>query len=90
MYPLVVILAVSRFYDVDKVPFYVLPLSILGLSVSVYHSYIQLTGDALCGTGGCSAILFQLFGVFSIPNLAGIAFTLITGSMIFYLVKERK
>lgn len=90
MYPLVLILGVSRIYRVDKVTFYVLPMSILGLGVSLYHSYLQLTSDALCGTGGCSAILFKLFGLFSIPNLASIAFSLITASMVAYLLKERK
>lgn len=90
MYPLTVILLVSRFYDIKQVPFYVLPLSILGLSVSIYHSYLQITSDALCSTGGCSAVLFELFGIFSIPNLSGIAFTLITISMIAYILNQRK
>lgn len=88
MYPLIGILLVSRVYEIKQVPMYVLPLSGLGLGISVYHSYIQVTSDALCGTGGCSAVLFRLFGIFSIPNLAGIAFILITSSMILYLLTQ--
>lgn len=85
MYPLPVILLISRMYDVEEVALYVLPLSVVGLSISIYHSYIQITSEALCSTGGCSAVLFELFGIFSIPNLAGIAFTLISASMIGYI-----
>ena len=47
--------------------------------VSAYHSYIQLTPAASCSLdGGCTTVQYELFGVLSIPNLALIAFSLVT------------
>lgn len=79
MYPLVVVLGVAAYEDRIGVWRTALPLSIGGGVVSAYHSYIQLTPAASCSLdGGCTTVQYELFGVLSIPNLALIAFSLVT------------
>ncbi len=41
MYPLVVLFGVSLFFDRDNVSEYVLPLSLTGLALAVYHYIVQ-------------------------------------------------
>ncbi|WP_338727795.1 disulfide bond formation protein B [Haladaptatus sp. DJG-WS-42] len=84
MYPLVVILGVSTLESRVEAFKMVLPLSVLGLGVAAYHSYIQLVPDftAGCSFGpgatGCTSVQFKV-AVFTVPNLSLIAFILITG-----------
>ena len=77
MYPLVIFLAVSLYEDrpVHKV---VLPMGVGGLLIAAYHSMLQLTPSLSCGTLACSHVQFELFGLLTIPNLAFLAFALIT------------
>ena len=79
MYPLVVVLAVGTYENRPGVWRTVLPLSVAGAVVAAYHSYLQLTPTATCSVGGgCERIQYELFGLFSIPNLALIAFCMIS------------
>lgn len=79
MYPLVVVLGVAAVEDRIGVWRTALPLSVGGAVVAAYHSYIQRTPSTSCTLdGGCGSVQYELFGLLSIPNLALIAFALIT------------
>ena len=79
MYPLVPVLGVAALENRRRVFLTALPLSILGVVVAAYHSWLQVSGTTgTCSVGGgCSAIQYQILGL-SIPNLSLIAFVLIT------------
>jgi disulfide bond formation protein DsbB len=79
MYPLVVVLAVATYEDRIAVWRAALPLSIGGAAVAAYHSSLQLRPTATCSVGGgCGSVQYELFGLLSIPNLALVAFALIS------------
>lgn len=87
MYPLVLILGIATFRNDGKVPQYVLPLSLLGGSISVLH-YLE---QKIPGFGGikpcvngvpCSSEYINWLGFITIPFLALIAFALITVAML--------
>jgi disulfide bond formation protein DsbB len=86
MYPLVVILVVGLLRHDRSVASYVLPIAVIGGSISIYHYATQhidaLAGNA-CSTGvPCSTAYFEQFGFMSIPYMAGSAFALIVVLMI--------
>ena len=94
MYPLPIILGVSLWKKTKDVWQYVLPLSVIGLLIAVYHYYYQVTGSTLipCSTVGfsvsCSQRFFTYFGYITIPWMSLSAFALITTAML--LVKYQK
>jgi len=64
MYPLVVVLGVATLEGRTAVWRTGLPLSLSGVVVAAYHSYLQLSPNATCTLdGGCTTILWQGFGV---------------------------
>lgn len=79
MYPLVVVLGVGALEDRPGVSRTVLPLSILGLVIAGYHSYLQATQESCAFDGPCAAVLWEspVVGL-TIPNLSLLAFALIT------------
>ncbi|GAB6880392.1 disulfide oxidoreductase [Halorubrum gandharaense] len=90
MYPLVVVLGVAAIDGRTRVYRTALPLSLGGVAVSAYHTYIQLTPAATCTVdGACTAILWQGFGVFTIPRLALVAFTLISVGLVGLALVDR-
>jgi len=83
MYPLAVILAVGLLRRDHHLPFYILPLSGLGIGVSTYHYLLQKTDLfselSTCQVGvPCSGIWINWLGFITIPFLALIAFFIIT------------
>lgn len=75
MYPLVVVGGVGAYEGRAGAWRTGLPLSLAGVVVSAYHTYVQLTPAATCEIdGACTAILWQGVGVFTIPRLALVAF----------------
>ncbi|MFL9651665.1 disulfide oxidoreductase [Exiguobacterium chiriqhucha] len=83
MYPLVILLGVAVFTDDRVVKKYVLPLSIIGGLISLYHYLVQkVPGFAdikPCVQGvPCNVQYINWFGFVTIPFLALTAFTLIT------------
>lgn len=82
MYPLVVVLGVAAMEDRPGVYRTVLPLSVLGGSISAYHSYLQVAMTSCGFSGSCAVVQLRLLGL-SIPNMALVAFALITGSMAY-------
>nr|WP_226023575.1 disulfide bond formation protein B [Halomicrobium salinisoli] len=78
MYPLVVVLGVAAVEGRGSAYRTVLPLSILGAGVASYHSWLQVSGAASsCTIGGCASVQYRLAGL-TIPNLALIAFLLVS------------
>lgn len=89
MYPLVVILAVGILLRDRRLRLYVLPLSVLGLGVAVYHNllYFGLIPEGLtqCALGvSCTARQLELFGFVTIPLMSLVAFSVITVAMLLH------
>jgi len=80
MYPLVVVLGYATLTDWPDVHRVVLPLSVPGLAIALYHSYLQLSPTATCSVGGCGAVHLRVLGL-SIPNQSALAFALLTLGM---------
>ncbi len=89
MYPLPIILGTSLWRNKKDVWQYVLPLSIIGLAIALYHYYYQINPEGLipCSTVGfsvsCSERFFTHFGYITIPFMSLTAFFLITFFMLF-------
>jgi disulfide bond formation protein DsbB len=92
MYPLTIILGIAVFTEDRAVRKYVLPLTIIGGFVSLYHYLVQkVPGFAEiqpCAQGvPCSGQYINWLGFITIPFLALTAFTLIT--ILMWNVKKR-
>ncbi|MCM3691538.1 disulfide oxidoreductase [Neobacillus niacini] len=83
MYPLAIMLGIA-FYQNDRgIVKYALPLSIIGMIISVYHTALQkipyLQQFEMCTSGvPCSKDYINWLGFITIPILAFTAFTIIT------------
>ncbi|MYL45090.1 disulfide bond formation protein B [Virgibacillus halodenitrificans] len=87
MYPLALILGIATFTNDFNVKKYVLPLSLIGWCISLFHYLEQkVPGFAklkACADGvPCDAAYINWLGFVTIPFLALIAFTLISVFMI--------
>ncbi len=83
MYPLVIILAVGIWKKDKNIPFFVLPLSIIGLLISIYHNLLYYNiipeSSAPCTLGiSCTTKFIEWFGFITIPFLSMMAFLSIT------------
>ncbi|ARJ22753.1 disulfide bond formation protein B [Bacillus sp. ISL-8] len=83
MYPLCIILGIATFYNEKNMKKYVLPISIIGGSISLYHYAIQKFPSVSeinpCVQGvPCNVDYINWFGFITIPFLALIAFSFIT------------
>ena len=83
LYPLVIISAVGIIFKDAKVYRYILPFSILGILVALFHNllYWKIIPEsaAPCLNGvSCTAKYLELFGFITIPLLSLLAFILIT------------
>ncbi|MDQ0337240.1 disulfide bond formation protein DsbB [Caldalkalibacillus uzonensis] len=83
MYPLAIILVIATVKKDTGVAVYVLPLSIMGGSISLFHYLTQKVTflreqGAACGPIPCNIEYINWFGFVTIPFLALVAFILIT------------
>lgn len=82
MYPLAVVLLVGASRREGLVKRYALPLSVGGLAISIWHYLVQLyprlEGGACDVSVPCSARYVEVFGLVSIPFMAGAGFIVIT------------
>ena len=90
MYPMALILLVGALRREATVKFYALPLSLVGLGISVWHYLIQtfptLSEGAACDPSvPCSAKYVDVFGFVSIPFMAGAGFTLISVLLLLFV-----
>lgn len=93
MYPLAIILGIAAYRNDRKIYQYVLPLSIIGVLISGYHTLLQkipyLQQFEMCTSGvPCSADYINWLGFITIPMLALIAFIIITFCMIVLARKQ--
>ncbi len=90
IYPMVLILLVGILRKDKNLPYYILPLSIIGLLISVYHNLLYYNilpeSAAPCFTGvSCTTKYISYFGFITIPLLSFISLTTITLLMFAYL-----
>ncbi|MED1468869.1 disulfide oxidoreductase [Bacillus salipaludis] len=95
MYPLVIILGIAGYRNDLAIHRYVLPLSIIGMIISGYHTVLQkipyLQQFEMCTTGvPCSKDYLNWLGFITIPMLAFVAFTIITISLTFLARGSKK
>ncbi|WP_331235846.1 disulfide bond formation protein B [Natronorarus salvus] len=79
MYPLVAVLGVAAVESRSEVDRTALALSVPGIAVAAYHSWIQYAGaeSAACSVGGgCAAVQYEVLGL-STPNLSLVAFAIV-------------
>ena len=94
MYPIVAVLAVGILTRDKKIPLYVLPLSLTGLAISIYHNllYYSVIPESLapCREGiSCTSRQIELLGFITIPLLALIAFTVISACLLLFRKANR-
>jgi disulfide bond formation protein DsbB len=83
MYPIVFILGIAFYRNQSKDAIYVLPLSLIGMIISIYHILIQKVPalkETVVQCGGpvpCTGDYLNWFGFITIPMLAFVAFLLI-------------
>lgn len=95
MYPLVLILGVGILTKDKKIYNYVLPLSILGFFIALYHVLLQFgiisQSAAPCIQGiSCSTVLIEYFGFVTIPFLSMTTFAIITAAMWIFRLEQKK
>ncbi|SET29816.1 disulfide oxidoreductase [Paenibacillus sp. NFR01] len=93
MYPQLFLLGIATYRGDKRIIPYVLPLTIVGGSISVYHYALQkipgLERISNCTIGvPCSKDYLNYFGFITVPLLALIAFVLITVLLWFGREKE--
>ncbi len=86
MYPLVVLLGSAAIRRDIGVWRYGLPLSVIGLAISIYHVTIQwkpALDIGTCATGApCTGRYLSVFGFISIPTMAGSVFFALAALML--------
>ncbi len=95
MYPLIAILTVGILRKNKEIYLYVLPQSILGLSIALYHNllYYHLLPESIspCIKGvSCTTKFIGWFGFITIPLLSFIGFAIITTCMLLYKNAAKK
>ena len=95
LYPLVAILTVGILRGDKKVYLYVLPLSITGLIIAVYHNllYYKLIPESIkpCEEGiSCTTKYIEWFGFVTIPLLSLTTFLIISILMIIMIIFKPK
>jgi disulfide bond formation protein DsbB len=89
MYPLVIILAVGIWKKDKNIIYMVLPLSLIGTIIAIYHNllYYKIIPESLtpCTQGiSCTTKLIELFGFVTIPLLSLLAFLAIDLLILWY------
>lgn len=89
MYPLTFILAIGIARKDKDLPYYVLPLSIVGMAFALYHYLLQVgvisESIAPCVAGvSCLQRYDTWFGFVTIPFLSLLAFAFITVCMVVF------
>ncbi len=94
MYPMAVLFVVALIKRDTSVRRYVLPLAVIGASISTYHNYVQIFPDldagGACGFGpSCSGKYINVFNNVSIPVMALAAFLMIIVVTIALYLNEK-
>lgn len=91
MYPLVIIFAVGIWKKDKNIPYFALPLSIIGIIIATYHNllYYKIIPESLapCTLGiSCTTKQIEWLGFITIPFLSLLAFIAIT--LLVFLFKR--
>lgn len=93
IYPLVIIIAVGIIRKDTKIYYYVLPMSLIGLAIALFHYLLAMKvvpeGQGVCSVLDISCAIQQIewLGFINIPFLSLCAFALITILMLVYKKK---
>ena len=95
MYPLTIIITVGILKKDKGLYQYVLPISILGTIVALYHVLLQkgILPEAIapCTLGAsCTTKFVGYFGFITIPVMSLTAFIVITGCMLIFRNSQKK
>ncbi|TVY06687.1 disulfide oxidoreductase [Paenibacillus cremeus] len=95
MYPLVIILGIAAVRKERHMYLYILPMTVWGAGISLYHYLMQKTewfksGAAACGPVPCDVDYIDWFGFVTIPLLALTAFVIITILQLLLWAADRK
>lgn len=95
MYPLVLVIGAGIVMRDAKLKSYALPLTLVGLAISVYHNllYYGILPESIapCKQGiSCTTAQIEWLGFITIPLLALSAFVLITFFLLFYKSEKEK
>ena len=80
MYPQVILLGIAMLRKARSISYYIIPLSVIGAAISIYHYIIQrLDYASSCAADGvsCASKYIFNFGYITIPVMALTAFLLI-------------
>lgn len=93
MFPIFIVMCVAVFRKAGDFCYYILPLSIMGLSVSIYHSVLFYRASSVlnlvCSTGAsCTDKSLEIFGFITIPLLSFLAFAFITTCILGILIRS--
>jgi len=94
MYPLVAIIAVGIAKKDKNLAWYVLPLSIIGLGIAIFHNllYYNIIPEAIapCIQGvSCTTKFIEYFGFITIPFLSMVSFIVVTACIIYYHLSHK-
>ncbi len=95
MYPLVFVIGTGLIKKDKNLPLYVLPLSLTGMLVALYHNliYYGIINERLVRCASdvpCTTRFFAWFGFITIPLLSLTAFTVITALMFLSRKTQKK
>lgn len=94
MYPIVALSLVALWRRDKNIFYYVLPLSVLGTILEIYHYMLQKfpidTSFGCTAANPCSALKVDYFGFITIPFLCLVAFVVIDVLLISMIVREMK
>jgi disulfide bond formation protein DsbB len=95
MYPLVVLLGIAAVKKDAAIANYVLPLSVIGGTISIYHYLVQKVAffgenSVSCGVVPCTGQYINWLGFITIPFLALTGFTAITILLIYVKKLSKK
>lgn len=89
MYPQTLIFGVALFTNDTKIRKYLIPLSIIGAIIAIYHFFLQMFPLLLpCSdrTANCALVQFKYYGYVTIPMMALTAFVM----LILIMVARRR
>jgi disulfide bond formation protein DsbB len=93
MYPLVIISAIALLKKDDKGIYYIIPISVIGFFISIWHNYSFYSKLAIsvCDSSGISCIKAYVleFNYITIQMMALTAFSLIIFFSIFKKIKDK-
>ncbi len=95
MYPLVIIIAVGILRKDKNLPYYVLPMSLAGGTIALYHYLLQFgvipESSVPCIAGvSCASRYIEYFGFVTIPFLSLVSFVIVLVSMFIHLKESKK